>query len=159
MHILKHLSPASKGDLDTECEVDFGSATSTECMDYAVFLDELFSLRDMMAKEMNKKKRASLVDALKLIKVDHAKGAPAKSSVELTAALEAAKAATAEHGIQSAEARLAWETYEDIAGSGLENAMGVSLDEECQFEYGSEACKAIEELDRVMPILQSFSFE
>jgi len=127
-------------------------------MDYAVFLDELFILRDKMGEQMQNKKKAGLVDALKVIKVDHAKGAPAKSSAELTAALEAAKAATAEHGIQSAEARLAWETYEEIASSGLDNAMGVSLDEECQFEYGSDSCKAIEELDRVMPILQSFTF-
>mmetsp|Transcript_30298 Transcript_30298/g.88611 ORF Transcript_30298/g.88611 Transcript_30298/m.88611 type:complete len:235 (-) Transcript_30298:1214-1918(-) len=152
-------SPASKGSYDVECDVNFGSAPAKECMDYALFLEELFNLRDALdlsAKVANRQK-AGLVDALKVIKLNDAKGVPAKSSAKLTAALEAAKKATSQHGIQSAEARLAWEEYEEIASSGLDNAIGVTLDDECQYEYGSEACKAIEELDRVLPILQSLN--
>lgn len=152
-------SPASKGSYETECDVNFGSAPAKECMEYAIFLDELYNLRDALSDKVEHRQKAGLLDALKVVKLQDRKGVPAKSSVELTAALKAAKAATSEHGIQSAEARLAWETYEEIASSGLDNAIGVALDDECQYEYGSESCKAIEELDRVLPILQSLKFD
>lgn len=152
-------SPASKGSYETECDVNFGSAPAKECMEYAIFLDELYNLRDALSDKVEHRQKAGLLDALKVVKLQDRKGVPAKSSVELTAALKAAKAATSEHGIQSAEARLAWETYEEIASNGLDNAIGVALDDECQYEYGSESCKAIEELDRVLPILQSLKFD
>ena len=129
-------------------------------MDYAIFLDELYNLRDALSdKVAANRQKAGLVDALKAIKLQDQTGVPAKSSAELTAALEAAKAETSQHGIQSAEARLAWEAYEEIASSGLDNAIGVALYDECQYEKGSETCKAIEELNRVLPILQSLNLK
>lgn len=153
-------SPASRGSYETECDVNFGSAPDKECMDYAIFLDELYNLRDALSdKVAANRQKAGLVDALKAIKLQDQTGVPAKSSAELTAALEAAKAETSQHGIQSAEARLAWEAYEEIASSGLDNAIGVALDDECQYEQGSETCKAIEELNRVLPILQSLNLK
>ena len=139
--------------LDEECVVD---EVSPKCEDYGRFLDELFTIRDSIGeKETNKK--ASLAETLKMIKLGKPESASVVSSNELTAALEAAKAATSEHGITSVEARLAWETYEEIASSGLGNAVGINLMEECSVEAGLDACKAMEELERVMPILLALS--
>lgn len=140
---------------DAECAVIEDGTMSPSCAEYENFLTELYSLREQFTKKENKK--FSLVDTMKLIKIEPPKSASVVSSPELTKALEAAKAATAEHGITSPEARLAWETYEDIAASGLDNAMGVSLTEECSLDAGEEACKAIEELERLMPVLQAMS--
>ena len=100
------------------------------------------------------------MDALKNIKLaEPSSGASSavSNSVELTAALQEAKLATEQHGIASPEARLAWETYEEIASSGTSNAYGINLAEECGIESGQEACKAMEELERVMPILLAMS--
>jgi hypothetical protein len=88
-----------------------------------------------------------------MIKLEKPKSAKATSSKELTAALEAATKATKVHGIQSTEARLAWETYEEIASTGSENSVGINLMEECGIESGVDACRAMEELERVMPVL------
>lgn len=139
--------------LNEECEVD---EVSPKCEDYGRFLDELFTIRDSIGeKEPNKK--ASLAETLKMIKLGKPESASVVSSNELTAALEAAKAATSEHGITSVEARLAWETYEEIASTGLGNAVGINLMEECSVEAGLDACKAMEELERVMPVLLALS--
>ena len=132
-------------------------ATSAECQDYGRFLDELYNIQGMMADQAVDKKKQSLVDVLKNVKLSAPEASKTTSSPELTAALEEAKKATATHGITSPEARLAWESYEEIASSGLDNAMGVSLLEECSVEAGQEACKAIEELDRVMNVLMAVS--
>ena len=72
---------------------------------------------------------------------------PAPKSPALDAALTKAKQMSAEFGNASKEARLAWETVEEIASSGLENAMGEDMTEECLVE-AAEACFALEELDR-----------
>ena len=136
-----------------ECDVD---ATSVECQDYGRFLEELYTLRDAIGSPIDEKKK-SLVDVLKNIKLSKPEASKTSSSPELTEALESAKKATAEFGITSSQARLAWETYEEIASSGLDNAMGVSLTEECSVEAGQEACKAIEELERVMAVLLAVS--
>jgi hypothetical protein len=53
--------------------------------------------------------------------------------------------------------QLAWETYEEIASSGTKNAVGINLMEECGIESGTEACKAMEELERVLPVLMALS--
>ena len=133
-----------------ECEVD---AASAECQDYGRFLDELYNIQKMMTAQAEDKQKLKLVDVLKNVKLNKPEAAKASSSPKLTEALEEAKKATADFGIASKEARLAWETYEEVASSGLENAMGVSLLEECDVEAGQEACKAIEELERVMNVL------
>jgi hypothetical protein len=138
------------GSLVEECDVD---AASAECQDYGRFLDELVNIQKMMATQAEDKKKMGLVDVLKNVKLTKPEAAKATSSPELDNALAEAKKATAEHGITSSEARLAWETYEEIASSGLDNAMGVSLLEECDIEAAQDSCKAIAELDRVMNVL------
>lgn len=139
--------------LDEECEIE---EVSPKCEEYGRFLEELFTLRDSIGgKQANKK--ASLAETLKMVKLGQPESAPVVSSAELTTALEAAKAATAEHGVTSVEARLAWETYEEIASSGFGNAVGINLAEECSVEAGQDACKAMEELERVLPVLLAIS--
>jgi hypothetical protein len=63
-----------------------------------------------------------------------------------------ARAVTQQCGTQSPEARLAWEEVEEIASSGLENAVGGTLFEEesCNIVQAAEACMALEELDRFL---------
>ena len=136
---------------------------SPECLDYGKFLDELFVLRDLLAADASKgSTRMSLADVLKNIKLSApTEGATGEhsNSPELTTALEDAKTATEKHGITSPEAKLAWETYEDIASTGTSNAVGVNLMEECSIESGQDACKAMEELERVMPVLLAISMK
>ena len=135
---------------------------SPECLDYGKFLDELFVLRDVLAADGNNKKKMSLSQVLQNIKLSAPTDGVAgeqSNSPELATALEAAKAATEEHGITSPEAKLAWETYEDIASTGISNAVGINLMEECSIESGQDACKAMEELERVMPVLLAISMK
>jgi hypothetical protein len=143
--------------LDQECEVE---EVSAKCEDYGRFLDELVTLRDAIGSSSDAAStKQSLAATLKMVQLTPPKaGAPVTSSAELTAALAAAKEATAAHGIASVEARLAWETYEEIASTGYSNAVGVNLAEECSVEAnGLDACKAMEELQRVMPVLMALS--
>ena len=63
-----------------------------------------------------------------------------------------ARALTQQFGAQSAEAKLAWEEVEEIASSGLQNAVGGTLfqEESCDLVKAAEACMALEELDRFL---------
>ena len=87
---------------------------------------------------------AKEMQALKLTPPDQR---PAPKSPKLDAAVKDAKAASEKFGSKSEEARLAWETVEEIASSGLENSMGEDMTEECWVE-AAEICLALEELDR-----------
>ena len=74
----------------------------------------------------------------------------APNSAALDAALEEAKAVTADKGIKSPEAAVAWETVEEIAAAGNANALGETLtDFECVVEAAKEACVALEELGKI----------
>jgi hypothetical protein len=149
---------ASMGSLDEECEVD---ATTDDCRDYGRFLDELKILRDTIGtpyQSSSNGKRKSLIDVIKNIKLTPPPNTKTTSSPELLAALEQAKALTAAQGVTSPAARLAWESYEEIATAGRAgNAMTVSLAEECAVEAGLEACRGMEELERVMAVLLAVS--
>ena len=62
----------------------------------------------------------------------------------MKAALAAARAATEEHGKDSTEAKLAWETVEEIAAGASDSAASkLPLDEECLIEL-IEGCEALE---------------
>jgi len=148
------ISQATKGSLDEECEVT--EEPSAECLDYGRFLDQLTILRDTMTE--SSKTKPSLIDTLKNVKISEpSSSGGAKNSPELEKALLEAKEMTEKKGITSPEARLAWETYEEIASAGTENAYGINLVEECGIESGQEACRAMEELERVLPILMAIS--
>lgn len=63
-----------------------------------------------------------------------------------------ARATSQQFGNASPESRLAWEEVEEIASSGLNNAIGGNLyqQEECDLVQAAEACMALEELDRFL---------
>jgi hypothetical protein len=66
-------------------------------------------------------------------------------------ALAEAKAMTEKHVLECSEAKLAWETLEDIAGndSSAATKQAIDADEECLIEM-MEACEAMEELNRAL---------
>ena len=66
-------------------------------------------------------------------------------------ALAEAKAMTEKHGLESSEAKLAWETLEDIAGndSSAATKQAIDADEECLIEM-MEACEAMDELNKAL---------
>ena len=153
-----NLSEATKASLDVDCEVE--EEPSAACVDYGNFLDQLYILRDALDSSGSKSSKMKLGDVVKNIKLSPpSDGKAAPSSPKLTAALAEAKKATSEHGITSPEARLAWESYEEIASSGLDNAIGINLAEECDIESGLEACRAMEELQNILPVLQAVASE
>lgn len=94
----------------------------------------------------------SLADDLQNIKLAVASSAPAPKSPEVTAALEAAKAAEKEFGKGSKGATVAWSELEEVASTGLSNAMGKALSaEECEIADNAQAaCEALEALSNAL---------
>mmetsp|Transcript_15443 Transcript_15443/g.31900 ORF Transcript_15443/g.31900 Transcript_15443/m.31900 type:complete len:224 (-) Transcript_15443:750-1421(-) len=148
-------SVAYQGGLDTECEIEDDGAMSAACEEYDAKMQEL---SELMGEYEDKLERLKTVTSdLSDIKMKAAK-VPAKSgdSPALRAAIkeatEAAKKASEEFGATSSEAKLAWETVEEVASSGLSNAMGGGLDQECLVEQASDACLALEELNKALKL-------
>ncbi|KAL3945050.1 MAG: hypothetical protein SGBAC_000841 [Bacillariaceae sp.] len=78
---------------------------------------------------------------------------PKEDSDKLKEALKNARQQTQDFGIHSSEAKIAWETVEELSSSDRsENAMGGMLTpEECSVDASSgDACEAMEELNRVL---------
>jgi hypothetical protein len=69
----------------------------------------------------------------------------------MVAALEEAKDLSSKFGASSTEAKLAWETVEDIASNSASEATKGDLSDECLIET-IEACEAIEEMQRVLHV-------
>jgi len=139
-------SAAFAPTLDEECLTD--EELSQACIDYGEKLKTLYSMIEEQVPKMEAVK--SLATDLKAIKLNVAKSAPGPDSPEMREALKAAKAAEAEFGKGSPEAAVAWDNLEEIASSGLKNAMGTRLDQECLVDSAIEACQALEELDRAL---------
>lgn len=101
---------------------------------------------------------AAAVKQVKLAVPEEKKGGGVASPA-LTAALEEAKKITADKGLTSSEAKVAWETVEEIAASGSQaNALGGALsDDECLVDAAMEACAALEELNRVLELKKTSS--
>ena len=64
-------------------------------------------------------------------------------------AIAEAKAAVAKFGADSVEARLAWETVEEIASSDNSQVSAASLDEECLLDL-EEACQTLHEFSKLI---------
>lgn len=93
----------------------------------------------------------SMVSEVKKVKLSVPESKPGMPSVQLKVALAEAKKATAEKGIDSPEARVAWETVEEISAADNSGALGAGLTaDECLVDAAQEACEALEELSRVM---------
>ena len=95
----------------------------------------------------------ALTNELSAIKMTVA-SAPKQDTPELKAAvqkaMDEAKAISEKLGADSPEAKVAWAEVEEVASSGLQNAVGPRLDEECIVDTAMEACQALEELNRAL---------
>eukprot|EP00539_Tryblionella_compressa_P018201 CAMPEP_0178865326 /NCGR_PEP_ID=MMETSP0747-20121128/4362_1 /TAXON_ID=913974 /ORGANISM="Nitzschia punctata, Strain CCMP561" /LENGTH=218 /DNA_ID=CAMNT_0020532129 /DNA_START=121 /DNA_END=773 /DNA_ORIENTATION=+ len=103
-------SAATKGSLAENCDVD---DVDKACQEYNAKMEELQKMIKAQAATATALK--DMVDNVKKVKlaVPEMKAAPA--SPKLQAALAEAKKVTAEKGIDSAEARVAWDAVEEIA--------------------------------------------
>lgn len=144
-------SPAFQGTLDQDCLVE--TSNSQECSEYADKLDELSALLKEHQPRLERLKY--LAEEIKAIQLPDIPSEPAVSSPQLKAALAAAQAAVKEFGVDSSQAKLAYADVEEIASSGLSNAMGARLDEECLVDTAMDACMALEELNRVLNLEHS----
>lgn len=144
--ILSFCSEATKGSLDDDCDIE---TIDEECLEYGAKLDELEKLLEASKATMASiESKAQEVKAIK-IPVPQKKTVSADSP-KLKAAVADAKKVTEEKGIQSPEAALAWETVEEIASADNSGAMGGRLTDECLVDATDDACKALEELNRVL---------
>ncbi|VEU38874.1 unnamed protein product [Pseudo-nitzschia multistriata] len=89
---------------------------------------------------------------LQAIKLSPPAKKPAPTIPGLWDAKLKARALSQQFGNQSPQAKLAWEEVEEIASSGLNNAVGGNLyqQETCDLVQAAEACMALEELDRFL---------
>ena len=92
----------------------------------------------------------SLAEELRGIKLSKpSSGASSVDNPQMRNALKEAKAATEKFGKESNEAKLAWETVEEIASSDVSEAIKGSLEDECLVDT-IEACEAIEAMQTVL---------
>merc|ERR1712137_1092396 len=127
-------SPATQGGLDEECDIQ-DQAKIEACIEWeegmkTLATDKIKQLAESHDEhEYKVEKINDVVDEL----IEMAKAAPPREfhhedssdmKTKIDEAEAAALAASKEFGATSKEARLAWESYEDIASSGLYNAMG-----------------------------------
>lgn len=105
---------------------------------------------DLNAMQTQLERVRTMAEEIQAIKISAAVPQPVKSTPQISAALQSAKDAVAEHGADSSEAKMAWEELEEIASSGLSNSIGKRMDEECLVETAMEACMALDELSRVL---------
>ncbi|KAI2501540.1 CP12 domain [Fragilaria crotonensis] len=133
-----------------ECDVD---ATSAACIEYGTKIDELRQILEDTGPLTNKIRNIALeVKAIKMQPVEMPVGADTPA---VRAALKAATAATAEFGADSVEAKLAWESLEEISSaSEAAGALGGTLTDECLTEM-IEACEALEEIQRAIDVVNA----
>jgi Ca2+-binding EF-hand superfamily protein len=138
-------SVASMGSLNDECEIE-AEVIPQECLDYSEALEEL---QELLPSTKPVEPNTNSVEPVKLPAPG---GVAASQSKELQAALEDAHTVTAEKGLASPEAKVAWLTVEEIAASGNSNALGGALTEDNCFveEAVQEACVALEELNKLI---------
>jgi CP12 domain len=140
------LSAATKGSLAEECDIyDLSKA----CEEYADKMAELKSL--ILAQSNTVTALKEMVSEVKKVKLAVPETKPGKPSPQLKVALAEAKKITEEKGVDSVEARMAWETVEEISAADNSGALGAGLTaDECLVDAAAEACEALEELNRVL---------
>jgi hypothetical protein len=126
---------------------------SEACNEYHARLIELAST---MEEVQPKKERVkSLVQEIQNIRLTTPEVKFGADSPAMRQAVKAAKEASDKFGADSDEAKLAWETVEEIgAARNYENAMGGSLEDECLLEK-IEACETLEEFQRALNLSAS----
>lgn len=96
---------------------------------------------------------ATEIQAIKLVPPT---SKPSPDSPAMKKSVIKAIAANGEFGPESAQAKLAWETVEELAASDNSEAIQSSLDDECLIE-SIEACEALEEFTRALNLESSVS--
>lgn len=139
-------SAATKGSLAEECDVD---DVTKACLEYNDKMEELKTL--LRAQTSNAATLKEMVSEVKKIKLAVPEAKPGMPSPLLKSALAEAKRITDEKGLDSAEARVAWDNVEEISAADNSGALGAALTaDECLVDAAMEACEALEELSRVM---------
>jgi hypothetical protein len=137
-----------------ECEID----NSEACNEYHAKLNELAAtvgsnrianLPQEVVKPEKERVKA-LVQEIQNIRLATPDVKAGSDSPALRQAVKAAKEASDKFGADSDEAKLAWETVEEIgAARNYENAMGGTLEDECLVDK-IEACETLEEFQRAL---------
>ena len=139
-----HGSAAYSGGVsDEECLTD----NSKECKEYDDKVKALTGLLDDQKANIEAVK--GLAQEIQAIKMPAPTLSSSPDSAMMKKVLADAKVAVAEHGVDSTQAKIAWEIVEEIASSDNSQAYQASLDDECLVE-AIEACEAIEEITRVL---------
>jgi uncharacterized protein (DUF342 family) len=128
------------------------------CEEYAMKLAELEKMIEATKPTLSALQSMAVeVQKVKLPVPESKDGAKPGASAALLQALEEAKRITAEKGLTSDDAKVAWDTVEEIAAAkSLSNAMGGSLSaDECLIDAAMEACQALEELTRALELKKS----
>jgi len=119
------------------------------------FNAKLKELADILQENEEKvKKIKAIVSDIQAIKLSKPTGAVAPNTEALKSAMKEAKEITEKHGIDSVQARQAWETVEEIASADNSTVGAPDLDDECLIE-ALDACEALEEINR-LAALQRF---
>jgi len=145
-------SAAFAGGISDDCLID---APTEECTDYVEGVEAIAGLKDKTKYSKSiiaasEKRIAASVKPISLGSSTSSDSNSAEVTASLFSALDTAKKITEKFGITSSEAKLAWETVEEMAASGTSEATKKALDmDECDVDY-SAACAALEELDRVL---------
>lgn len=126
-------------------DVEIKTVKSAELKAY---LEEFSASEEIKTKLATMKALAEEIQAIKMKNPSSGKEKPV-SSIAVQNALKKAKQAREQFGDNSPEAKLAWETLEEIASEAshkkeLEEA--INYEEECYVDSAMEVCKAIEEL-------------
>jgi cysteinyl-tRNA synthetase len=147
-------SEAMRGGFDQECAVD---DIDGACQDYEAKMQELKTLLGSYKSQFAQLQTLSQdLSSLKMgVNTAVAKQLDTpEQTAALKQALADAKTATAEHGVTSSEAKLAWEAVEELAAANMGAAMQPSLDKECLVEQANDACKALDELAKALESYQ-----
>ena len=114
------------------------------------YLEEFSASEEVKQNLARMKALAEEIQAIKMKSPSSSAGKEKSvSSIAVQNALKKAKETRAKYGDDSPEAKLAWETLEEIASQESrkkESDEAVNYDEECYIDSATEVCKAIEEL-------------
>jgi glycerol-3-phosphate dehydrogenase len=140
-------SAATAGTLD-ECAID-EEAMSAACLEYSTKVEEMEKLLKAQGPAISA--LASMAANVKAIKLAVPVAPVGTSSPQLLEAMAEARAVTEEKGITSSEAKIAWETVEELASADNSASLGGKMDaDECLVDAAMEACAAMEELQRLL---------
>mmetsp|Transcript_3175 Transcript_3175/g.4743 ORF Transcript_3175/g.4743 Transcript_3175/m.4743 type:complete len:224 (+) Transcript_3175:83-754(+) len=143
---------AFKGSLEEECSIKTPEE-ELACKEYNEKMDQLSAILKQEREPL--RQIEDLVKQLKGIKLPKAPLSSGIPKPDTKAAIAEAKAAVAKFGASSVEAKLAWETVEEIAASDNSSVGSASLDEECLLEL-EEACATLHEFNDIIETAARF---